>query len=530
MKENTEYITGSKLAAVIGSVTLIAYLLLLDQAILGTAIPQITTQFRSLPDVGWYTGAYPLANAALQPLSGKLYTHFRAKYTFLVFLFIFELGSLICGVAPTSAALIIGRGVAGLGASGLMNGGMTIIAGATPLAKRPLYTGIMMGVGSLGIVTGPLVGGALTEYATWRWCFFINLPVGGIAFLLLLLINIPDLTVKERLSLNLLRKILPDLDLPGFALIAPAAVMLLLALQFGSEHSHAWNSAVIIGLLCGAGVTAIVFGFWEWHMGERAMIPGSMIKHRVMWTSALVNITSMGTVVVGSNYLPIYFQAVKGSGPTMSGVSVFPAILPQLVFAVLAGAGVSKLGYYLPWSLFSGVLTAIGNGLVSTFSPTTSTATWIGYQILLGAGRGAGMQIPTIAIQTALPPAQIPVSLAILMFTYNLCTSVFLVIATTIFTQTIVSELKKNAPSVSTQAALAAGGSAGAVRSLVPPGSPELNAVLRAYSSGVRNVFLMLAGLSVVSFAASWGMGWNDVRAKKNEEQEKGDVREGDTV
>jgi len=152
-------------------------------------------------------------------------------------------------------------------------------------------------------------------------------------------VKIPDITVKDPLSLALMRKVIPELDLIGFALFAPAAIMFLLALQFGSGNTHAWDSAVIIGLFCGAGATAIVFGIWEWHMGDRAMIPGSLIKQRVVWTSSLVNICLMGSMIVGSNFMPTYFQAVKGVGPTMSGVSILPSILSQMVVSILSGAG-----------------------------------------------------------------------------------------------------------------------------------------------------------------------------------------------
>jgi MFS family permease len=111
-----------------------------------------------------------ISSAALQPLSGKIYTYLKIKHVFLAHLFVFELGSLICAVANSSSILIGGRTLAGLGAAGLMNGGLNILANATPLEKRPLYTGIMVGIGQIGLVSGPLIGGALTEHASWRWC------------------------------------------------------------------------------------------------------------------------------------------------------------------------------------------------------------------------------------------------------------------------------------------------------------------------------------------------------------------------
>ena len=166
--------------------------------------------------------------------------------------------------------------------------------------------------------------GVLTEKATWRWCkllssinhyythsvtdctdlgFFINLPIGAVLAVLLFLIHIPDLTVKEPFSLNLVRKVLPELDLFGFALFAPASVMFLLALQFGGDGTHAWNSSMVIGLFCGAGVTIILFVLWEIRSGDSAMIPGSVVKQRIVWAS-----TGHASFLLASSFVASYYR------------------------------------------------------------------------------------------------------------------------------------------------------------------------------------------------------------------------------
>lgn len=231
-----------------------------------------------------------------------------------------------------------GRVAAGLGAAGIFNGGFTIISSAVPLDKSPLYTGILAGFTQLGIVAGPLIGGALTESVNWRWCFYINLPVGGIAAALFVFIPIPEIKKKDAFSMVLVKKVLPELDLVGFLLFAPAAVMFLMALQFGSGNTYAWNGATIIGLICGAGVTALVFIAWESRMGDRAMIPGNMLRMRIVWTSCVFGSALMCCSIVASNWLPTYFQAVKGEGPTLSGVHILPSILSALLFVVITGA------------------------------------------------------------------------------------------------------------------------------------------------------------------------------------------------
>ncbi|OAL45244.1 efflux pump protein [Pyrenochaeta sp. DS3sAY3a] len=511
---NEEVLSTFKLAVLLGSLTLVTYLVLLDTSIIGTAIPHITTNFQSLPDVGWYVGAYTLAAATLQPLSGKFYANFNNKVIYLAFVFAFEFGSLLCGVAKSSVMFIVGRAIAGLGASGLINGSMTILAGAVPIEKSPMYTGALLGIAQLGVVSGPLIGGVLTEYASWKWCFYINLPVGGIAALILIIIQIPETTPKPPFSLRLLRKVVPELDLIGFALFVPASILLLLALQFGNARTYSWDSATVIGLFCGAAVSAVIFIMWERKMGEKAMLPGPLFGRRIVWTSCLFAMFLMACLIVASNWVPTYFQAVRGDGPTMSGVHVLPGILAQLLCVVLSGVYISRLGYYLPLGIFSAAMTAIGNGLISTFTASTSVSTWIGYQIIAGAGRGAGMQLAIVAIQNAVKPADVPIAIALVIFTQNLGTSISVVLSNTLFTETLTSRITTYAPSVSSHAALEAGSGAGAVRALVIGHEEELDGVLRAYSESFRNVFYFLVGAALCALVVSPGMGWKDVRKK----------------
>lgn len=171
----------------------------------------------------------------LQPLSGKLYVAFCNKWTFIAFFLVFELGSLLCGVAASSAMLIVGRAVAGMGTAGLQIGAFTIIAAAVPIHRRPMLLGICQGIAQLGIVFGPLVGGALTQYTTWRWCFYLNLPPGAVVLCLLVFTRVPDAHAKPA-PLAVVKDIHRKLDLFGFALFAPAIIMLLLAMQWGGNQ------------------------------------------------------------------------------------------------------------------------------------------------------------------------------------------------------------------------------------------------------------------------------------------------------
>ncbi|OHW98068.1 MFS multidrug transporter [Colletotrichum incanum] len=509
-----EYITGIKLILVLAALTFVVFLMLLDGSIITTAVPEITTAFNSLSDVGWYGAAYSLSGAALQPFAGKLYTHLRSKQTFLAFLFLFEIGSLICAVAKSSDVFIVGRAVAGMGSAGLFNGALTIIAATVPLQRRPLIIGILIGISNLGLVIGPLIGGAFTEFVNWRWCFYINLPIGGVVAVLLVLIHIPS---KIATPLPLLQ-VPSHLDLPGFVLFAPAAIMFLLALQFGGSE-HPWNSSVVIGLFVGAGVTTAPFLYWEYKQGDdEAMMPLGLFKSRIVWISCVVGALTMSITMVSSYYLPLYFQSVKGATPFQGGVDFLPTILSQLVFAVVSGALVGKLGYYLPWAVFGAAVSTIGTGLISTWTPSTNSASWIGYQVLLGAGRGANMQMHVIAVQANSAPSRLPVAMATLIFLQTFGGAIFLTAAEVIFSEGLGNNLAKYAPAVDAKIILAAGGTG--FRTVVP--KAELPGVLMAYSKSINEVFYLLIGLGGVTFGMAWGMGWVDIRKKKGEK--KGNV------
>jgi len=427
---------------------------------------------------------------------------------FLAFFGIFEFGSLLCGVSTSSTMLIVSRAVAGLGGSGLMNGSLTIISNSVPLHKRPAYMGALIGIGQMGVVVGPLIGGAFTEYTTWRWCFYINLPIGGLVAILLFLIHIPD-TVKPR-EISILQTILTKLDLIGFVLFAPATIQLLLALEWGGNQ-FAWNSATTIGLFCGAGGTFLVFLGWEYFKGEEAMIPLSMFKHRGVWSSCAVAFFFFSMMQLVIYYLPIYFQTVKGASPLMSGVDLLPSIISQLLGTVFSGIAVTKLGYYLPFVVATSVLASIGHGLLSTLTPFTSTGKWIGYQIILGFGRGLGLQMAFVAVQNTLPPSMISISMSLLTFTQTLGGAIMLTFGETILTNSLRNLIPTYAPGVNPETVIAAG--ATGVRGVITDAT-QLAGVLVAYSKSIDRVFYLAIGCSAACFLFAWAMGWKDIRKK----------------
>jgi len=511
--KETEWVSGLKLWILMLPLCCTFFLIMLDVSIIATAVPQITNEFRSLSNVGWYGAAYQLASGALQPLTGKLYVNFKNKRVFISFFALFELGSLICGVAPSSNVLIVGRAIQGMGTAGLQNGAFTIISAAVPLVQRPGLIGACQGIAQLGAVVGPLIGGVLTQYSTWRWCFYINLPPGAIVAAMLLFSRIPEGGVAKPKAMEVVKDLHNKLDLVGFALFAPSVMMLLLAVQWGGNE-YAWDSATVIGLFCGFVGNFAIWALWNHWKGDKALIPFSMASKLTVWTSCLFLGILMGSMFVAIYYLPIYFQAVNGVTPTMSGVYMLPSILAQLISAVLAGKLVGKVGRYLPFALASAALMAIGYGLCSTFSPGTATGEWIGYQILFGAGRGIGFQMPIVAVQHTLPPAQAPLAISLIMFTGMIFGALFLSFGATIFTQSLRQQIPQQDPGMDAAAIIEAG--ATGFRKILNPS--EIRGILLAYSKSIDRVFYMITALTVLSFFFAFGLGWKDIREKKTPE------------
>ncbi|KAE8443873.1 hypothetical protein EG329_001282 [Mollisiaceae sp. DMI_Dod_QoI] len=429
--------------------------------------------------------------------------------TFFIFVVIFEIGSLICGVAPSSAALVIGRAVAGIGGSGLFNGALTIIAGSLAKEKRAQTVALVYVFSMMGSIVAPIIGGVLTEKASWRWCFYINLPAGAVTLVILAFIRIPDNRPKTEKNPTLF-EIINRLDPVGFILFAPTCIMVLLALQWGGS-TYAWNSSTIIGLFVGSAVSLPLFLFWESRRGDTAMVPLSILRQRIVYSSCLAIMFQYGSFPIFNYYLPVWFQTILGVSPILSGAYFMATAGPLIAATVVTGVLASKLGSPALFTIIGNGIATIGCGLLTTFTPSSSTGVWIGYQVLAGVGRGMTLQQPINAVQHTLDSSKMAVGTSMVVLSQFFGGALFLALAQTDFSSSLRSALTQYAPGV--DATLISQVGAAGVRGAVT--SAQLPGVLMAYNQAIRNTFYLGCASSGLAFVAAWGMGLKRIKMNK---------------
>ncbi|KAK0707081.1 major facilitator superfamily domain-containing protein [Lasiosphaeria miniovina] len=478
-----DYPAGFALAFIVVALAMSMFLVALDMTIIATAVPKITDEFHSLEDIAWYGSAFFVTSGGFQSSWGKAFKYFSLKGTYLAAIFVFELGSLICGVAPTSTALVVGRAIAGVGAAGVSSGTYTLIAFAARPEKRPVFVGIFGLCFGLASVVGPLIGGAFTDNVTWRWCFYINLPIGGLsAFLVFVFYRTPawakpaEATWREKLL---------QMDPVGTTLALGAIIAYIIAMQYGGQ-TEPWNSSKVIGLLVGFVVISAVFVGWEIYAGERAMMPPRLVRQRVVWFNGIWAFLLIGAYFATVYYLPVYFQSIDGISPTASGVRSLPLILTTSVAIILLGTTLKHFAKHTVIVMaFCAALAAVAIGLMITFDIGTSVGRQVGFQLLAGFALGFPFQLPVLNTQTQSKPEDLAVVTAIIIFSETISGAILLSAAQCAFVNKMLGSLATTAPDVDPAKLLVTGVSE--IRSVFP--AEQIPGILQAYMDGLRIPF-----------------------------------------
>ena len=478
-----------------------------------TALPTITKHFHSSSGYTWIGSAYLLAVAAATPIWGKLSDIWGRKPTIVMAACIFFIGSALSGASVSITMLIVGRAVQGVGGGGLITLVNICISDLFSMRNRATYFGIIGMVWALASAIGPIMGGALTEKVSFRWCFYINrefsfpfqtklaehvVPCTGVA--IVIFIFFLDLkTPKTPLWAGL-----KAIDWQGSLAIVGGTLMLLLGLEFGGI-TFPWKSATVICLIIFGILTMVLFFFNEYFLAKYPVMPFHLFRSTSNVASLLVCFVHGFVFIAGAYYLPLYFQAVLSASPLVSGVYSLPFILVLSLTSGAVGAIIRKTGEYL-WPIRIGLfLMTLGFGLFIYLPDHSEWGRIAPFLVIAGLGCGPNFQSPLIALQTGVPPRDIAAAVATFAFTRNIATAMSVVIGGVIFQNGMQKQLGTLSAALGPQTAeLLSGGAAGANVGVAATLPEDQRAVVRkAFTHALREMWILYVAIGFVGIIIS---------------------------
>ena len=481
-------LTGAALRTVFIALMLGMFLAALDQTIVSTALPTIVGDLGGLNHLSWVVTSYLLASTISTPLYGKIGDMRGRKPVFLTAILIFLAGSMLAGLSQSMGELIGFRALQGIGAGGLMVGAQAIIADIVPPRERGRYMGVIGSVFAVASVAGPLLGGFLVDNLSWRWVFYVNMPVGALAILI----------VATRLHLHT-PSVRHEIDYPGAALLSGAVAALILLTTWGG-NTYAWGSGTILGLGIVGGALLAAFVWWEGRAKE-PIIPLTLFRSRIFSVANAMGFT-IGMAMFGAIiFIPLFLQLVYGATPTSSGLRMLPLMAGLLVASILSGRMISKIGRYKAFPIAGTAVLVGGMYLLSRLG--LGTAPWLAsvYMLIVGIGIGLVMQVLVLVVQNDARPENIGVATSTATFSRSLGGAFGVAIFGSIFASRLSAQLARFPHRV--VAALGSGVhlSPAAAKRLPPAIHADF---LHAFAHSLSGVFLWGMAIAVIPFGLSW--------------------------
>ncbi|SPQ21900.1 d2a4af0b-e72f-40ed-9e3b-a3685d7dc991 [Thermothielavioides terrestris] len=494
-------VTGLKWFIVFTSLMSTVLLFALDNTIVATIQPSIVETFNDQQSLAWIGVSFVLGQVVILPI-GKAYGMFSMKILFVASLVLFETGSAICGAAPNMDAIIVGRVIAGVGGAGVYVGGLTYISVLTTPNERPLYLAILMSVWGVGNVLGPIVGGSFaTSSATWRWGFYINLPIAAV-FAPAFLFSLPNINAMPDTPFG--RKMRMQ-DWFGLVVFTGFCLCFCMAGSFGGTL-YAWNSGSEIALWAMTLVLLVVFVFVTvYHPlvpAESRLMPLHFMRTKDLVIVPLQAFLVAGSMMMSIYYTPLIFQFTRGDSPLMAGVRILP-LISMIVFGCLFnGFAMPKFGYYKPWFVVGNAMLVAGAALMTTVTPSISNSSLYGYTVLMGLGIGA-FQSAGIGVASALaPPAEISNVVSVMTVGQVLGIILSLSVSGSVFTNRAISKIAAALPDIPTGeiAALITGASG---RLYARLSDAERAVVVAQIMRAISDAFYYLVAITAVGFVTS---------------------------